>query len=437
MYLGDYIKNEILNWPNWLNSILLRLNCLCGLVYGFSYRKFKKHLNTANPDDLLLEAVNNAIQHVPYYRNRYGNLVLHSVEEFREKIGFINKDEVMANWDEFLIDDIDWHKVSTGTTGGTSGKPLKLVFPKNRYAWELAYMHSMWEKSGWHYHTRGVIRNHDLKGRNYAINPIMKEVIFDPNRLSEEYVGIICNTLKHYNIKYITAYPSNAYQFCKLCLKQHIDFDFIEAFLCGSEGITDEQMNFFDRFNIHVLTWYGHSEKLILGSNDTKSWSIQIEKNYGYCEIIGDDQMPVKTNGSFGEMTGTTFYNKYFPLIRYKTGDFAVVKEMDQRMKLSKIFGRWDKSLIYKYDGTTTSLTVLNLHGKFYEHIDGIQYVQEKKGFLKVLLIKNNLYTEDDENFIIQHIGKALGGNQFVSIEYASNLIYQPNGKFLPLISKL
>ena len=54
----------------------------------------------------------------------------------------------MAHWDDFLVDGIDWSKVNTGTIGGTSGRPLKLVTPNNRYSQKLSYMHNIWGNDG-------------------------------------------------------------------------------------------------------------------------------------------------------------------------------------------------------------------------------------------------------------------------------------------------
>ncbi len=437
MNIADYIKNNLPLWPNCINHFLLRINVFGSLVYGRSYRKIKKHLNEANPEQLLIESVNHAIRNVPYYRKRYKDTVILSYDDFREKIQFIDKEEVMSHWEEFLVEGIDWNKVVTGTTGGTSGKPLKLVMPKNRYSWEMAYMHSLWEKTGWHYHITGIIRNHDLHGKDYAINPIMKNIIFDPHRMSESYAKRIFNVLKKYHVKYVIAYPSNAYQFCKLCHKQNLNLGFINAFFCGSEEVTEEQRVFFDGNSIKILSFFGHSEKLILGSNDTKSWIFRMESNYGYCELIDKDGKQVKNQGEVGELTGTSFYNRYFPLIRYKTGDYATLEKDGRYLELSKIIGRWDKSLIYKMDGTTTSLTVLNLHGIFYEHIDGIQYCQDEVGYIKVYIIKNDAFDENDEIFIIDYLANAMGGKEYVQIEYVEKLIFQPNGKFLPLISKV
>ena len=126
------------------------------------------------------------------------------------------------------------------------------------------------------------------------------------------------------------------------------------------------------------------------------------------------------------------------PLIRYRTGDFAQMKHHSHNsIVLSKIYGRWDKSIIFKYDGTTTSLTALNLHGNFYNHIDGIQYIQEKIGELTVMIIKNSQYSYTDELFIRKHICNAMGKNNSINIQYVEKLIFQENGKFLPLISKI
>lgn len=432
MNLADYIKNQLPYWPNWINLFLLRLNFAGKYSYGFSYVRFKKRIETIQPERMLLDLVNYAIKHVPYYRNRYAHCSINSVDDFEKKIKYIDKDEVMAHWDEFLSDEIDMTKISVGTTGGTSGKSLKLIQPQTRYVWELAFMHGIWHKCGWNYNTRAVIRNHHLNGRTFLINPLTKEVIFDAFNTSDKYYQVIYKVIRSLHIQYVHSYPSTAFQFCKKCLELGLDLSHIKAFICGSEGITDVQNYFFKSHNITICTWYGHSEKLILAGRDTDSHEFIPIREYGFVETL-----PLGIEGE-GELVGTTFYNYAFPLIRYKTGDHAhFLHDIQGNLILKHIVGRWDKSVIYKCDGTYTSLTALNLHNNFLEHVDGIQYIQEKVGFLKILVIKNKLYTMDDEKFIKQHVGKAMGGWQYVTVEYTDKLIFQPNGKFLPLISMI
>lgn len=444
MRLADYIKNELPKWPNWINDILLKMNFFGGIVYGRGYKKFRKTMECDNPNEKLIEIVNYAIKNVPYYRKKYGDLQIKSKKEFEEKIGFIDKDEVMANWNDFLVDNIDWNKCVTGTTGGTSGKPLKLVLPKSRYIHSLAFWHKELEWFGWKYDTRGVIRNHKLpQGRDYMISPILKEIIFDAFRIDEEYAKRIWEVLKKKNIRYIHAYPSALFQFLKLCKKQNLDISFIKTCFLASEGVTEVQRCFIkDEMGINIYSFFGHSEKLIMAGNCPECDFYHIEESYGYCELVDSDRKVITESGVMGEMVGTTFYNKYFPLIRYRTGDYSQYAKnsecpihVKQYRLLDRVIGRWDKSLIYRKDGTTTSVTAMNLHSEIYEHIDGLQYVQEEKGKLRVLVIKNDNFTIEDEIYMIEHHANAMRDKDSVTIEYVDRLIYQPNGKFMPLVS--
>lgn len=441
MNIADYIKNKLPQWPNWLNVILFKCNIFGSWVYGKSYRHYSKTIDKINPKEKLLEMVNYAIKYVPYYRERYGDLVVRSIDEFEEKIDFIDKDEVMANWDKFIADNADLSKCIAGTTGGTSGKPLKLVNSKDRFSVELAFMHKMWMTTGWKYDLRGVIRNHKLPdSRIYILNPITKELIFDAFRMSSDYAAKIVQTLRHFKVKYIQAYPSAAYQFCKICKSNGLDISFLRCFLCGSEAVTKEQYLFIeDVMGIKVFSWYGHSEKLILGGTIDTSHNIYIEPHYGFFELIDKNDGVISEKGKIGEITGTTFFNRYMPLIRYKTGDYAVLYEdhidINEYAVLSDIYGRWDKNLIYKKDGTTTSITALNLHNGIYERIDGLQYIQNEIGVLELNIIKGAGYTSLTENELISYIENALEGELKVKIKYVDKLMTLPNGKFLPLIS--
>jgi phenylacetate-CoA ligase len=445
MNIGDYIKKELPKWPNWFNLILLRLNVFGDLVYGRSYQTIKSHIKDVSPEEKLIEITNYAIENVPYYRNKYNGLRIHSKEEFEQKIGFINKEEVMSHWEEFLVDNIDWNKVVKGTTGGTSGKPLQLVTPKNRYIRESVFINHHRTATGWKPGvSRAVIRNDRLpEGRDYLVNPIQKFFIFDSFRMDSTYAKKVYSVIKRNKIQYIHAYPSGVYQFFKLCEEQNLDLGFIKAVMLSSEAVTDEQVWYFTKhLGIKISCSYGHSEKLILAMNNCKNMTLHVDPYYGYCEIIDEKGFPIRDKQSMGEMVGTTFSNKYQVFIRYKTGDYAEIDHCENingidELWLKKIEGRWGNNLIYKNNGTTITTTALNLHGDFYNHINGLQYLQKEKGKISVLIIKNQFYNHFDEEFIVNHLGNAMGGKEYVELEYVDRLIYQPNGKFLPLISYL
>lgn len=442
MGIADYIKTKLPELPNWFNLTLLRANVFGPWVYGSSYRKFFKELRAIDPEKYVIDMTNYAIEHVPYYRKRYGNLSIKSIEEFQQKIAFIDKNEVMQHWDDFCVDGIDWSKCIVGTTGGTSGKPLKIVQPQNRYVQSLAFWHKEMMAYGWNYHTRGVIRNHKLPpDRVYSINPILKEVIFDAFRMTASYAKDVYNTLRRMKVCYLHAYPSAAYQFLKYCYNQNLDLSFLKLCILTSEAVTSEQRYFIEsQLRVPIYAMYGHSEKLVMAGTCPDCNSYHIEEQYGYWELVNEDNVLIQTEEIKGEIVGTTFYNYYFPLIRYKTGDYTSYKEVHcfdgaSGRGVCEIIGHWTRSVIYRADGSETSTTALNLHGEVYEHIDGLQYIQKEKGELIVMIIPNALYSDQDESYLQKHFNDAMGVGARVVIQYVQNLIFGENGKFELLIS--
>lgn len=439
--IPDFIKNKLPYFPNWINQLLLRMNVLGPYAYGLSYIKGINKQSVDNYDNRLLSIVNYAIKNVPYYRKRYSGLVINSIDDFEKKIGFVDKDEILNNWHDFISDKSNPDNCIIASTGGTSGKPLKMLMPKNRYVNELINLHRHYFMFGWKYDLCAVLRNHHLENdRKYIINPIMKQVIFDPFKLDFEYAKYIWKLMKKFNVYYIHAYPSNAYQFLKMCYRQNLDLSFIKACFLSSEPVLPFQKHLFsDILRIPYFSFYGHSEKLIFaGNTPSEPENFEVNRNYGYLELINNGEV-VKEVGTIGEMVGTTFYNFDFPLIRYRTNDFSHYEVYEHNSHLlGYIEGRWINTLIYRKDGTYVPLSSVNIHGDFNEHIDGIQYVQKQFGELDVLIIKNKYYSIQDEIFIINHLSQIFDGDSnSVKLKYVDRLIINNNGKFLPLISSL
>ncbi len=439
MGLADYIKNKVPYWPNSITEILLKLNCFGGMCYGFAYMAYPKRVVASTPDEKLISMVNYAIEKVPYYRKRYGSLRIKSRKEFEDKIGFIDKDEVMAHWNEFVADDADMSKCYEETTGGTSGKPMKFLSPKNRYVREMYFWHKLLKRFGWNYDTVGVIRNHRIgKGRDYMVNPIMKHVIFDGFRTDDEYYRNVWSVIRRKKIKYLYCYPAAAYSFLKFCFREGLDTSFIKACFLTSETVTEYQRSFIqDTLGIDIVSSYGHSEKLCLaGTVPDHLLLYNIEEEYGLTELIEESGTVITQKNQLGEIVGTTFSNYYFPLIRYRTGDYSSYSDISPACRLlGSIQGRWNKSQIIKNDGSTVSVTALNLHGDFNDKIRGLQYIQTRKGYLTALIIRDKGYGDAEHRFFLEHIANAMGGDEYVEIQYVDKLVYQPNGKFLPFIT--
>lgn len=431
------------NVPNSVNDLIIKLNKNPNIIFGAEYKdylsKLKKH-NGINPnlEKETVEVANYAIKHSPYYKKLYKDKIIHSIKDFKNTIEPINKQTVLDNFENFIINKTNCDLV---TTGGTSGRPLSLYLPKNRFVTELATLHYNWSKIGYDFSIRAVLRNEKLpKGRDYIINPISKEYIFDGFKLNDSYFEIIYETLKKKNIKYLHGYTSNLFLFGKFLVEKNKNYSFIKGLFTSSENITPLMEDFFkNTLRIPHLNFYGHSEKLVFGAYCGDKSNYHIDSFYGYTEILDGNN----NKSDFGEITGTTLHNLSMPILRYKTGDYADVGSNNcescgfNGLMLNKIHGRWDGSRIYNKDGTFVTTTALNLHNDIYYKIDGIQYYQDKKGVLDVRIIRRDDFEEDTKELLEKTIKLKFNNDLKMNIIFVTELEKNPNGKFLGLISKV
>ncbi|MBI3802948.1 MAG: phenylacetate--CoA ligase family protein [Nitrospirae bacterium] len=444
-----WTTQNITRLPIGMNRWLLALNRRPDYLFGAEYTRYRGFLREASVfydnTPSLLEAVNRAIKEVGYYRDAYGGKKIRSVAEFEETIGFIDKDTILENYDRFVSPTINLEAYDTGTTGGTSGKPLTFIAPKKRYVVELATMHSLWEQAGYDFSVRAVIRNHRLEGdRDFLINPLTREVIFDGFRLTDDYFLFIYETLRRLKIRFIHCYPSTAYEFATFIHRKGLDPSLITAFLSGSENIFDYQLELIqNRLGIRFYNWYGHSEKLVLAGYCAGTDHYHVEPTYGYFELIDEKGRVVREPGGQGEIVGTSFHNPGMPFIRYRTGDVAELvgdhcDACGRRLPVLKdIQGRWSGNRIYNGDGTFVTTTALNLHNELYQVINGIQYLQERKGELTVLVVKSSDYREGHEASLYRHFKEKLHPETVVTIQYTDRLLRKPNGKFVHILSSV
>lgn len=436
--------------PAGLNFALSKCNNDPQRIYGKAYRSCLAELRNsaageALREERLLAIVNNAIRDVPYYRRRYGGRKINTAAEFKTAFGFIDKRSVLEDPAAFRQEHFDDREYDLVTTGGTSGKPLQLYVPRNRYAREWATVHHAWSRAGFRFDHRAVLRNHRLPaGRICAVNPFTKEIIFDNFRLTEEYMAEIYAVIRKYRIPFMHAYPSAVQQFSAFCHREQLDLSFLRAFLCSSENVYPHQLDTVrEQTGARLFSFYGHSEKLVFGAFCEFTDHFHMDPDYGFFELVDEHGATVSTPGMTGEITGTTLHNNGMPLIRYRTGDYAEYlgdhcPHCHRRMPvLRRIMGRWNGERVYNRDGSYVTTTALNLHDDLYRKIDGLQYYQREKGQLEIRIIRNSAFTPADEAKLLHSISTKLSPSSTVTVRHVEWLERKQNGKFLLLISNV
>lgn len=431
--------------PSRLAVSLARANRRPEVLYGRAYLAYRgyleRHRSRFDNTQQLLALVNDAVAHVPFYRERY--LPLRSFDDW-PAIGTITRDDVSAQPDAFAHDGIERSQYEPCSTGGTSGKPLHFLAPKNRYVVELATIHSLWGTTGYRGDVRAVIRNHRLPaGRDFIANPITREVIFDGFRLDDAQLERVYGHIVALRIRYVHCYPSTAFELASFIKRRGLDPRGL-VFLSGSETIHANQRQLIQgELGIRFYNWYGHSEKLVLGGYCAGNDQYHVEPTYGFCELLDDNGKTITEVGQAGEIVGTTLHNPGMPFIRYRTGDFARLAgtycaSCDRHLLLlDDIRGRWNGERIYRADGTFVTTTALNLHHDLNVVIAGLQYVQEARGRLTVLVVPTSQFAPEHRRQLAAHFQSTLGQDTVVDIQTVERLRRRPNGKFSLVISDL
>ena len=147
-------------------------------------------------------------------------------------------------------------------------------------------------------------------------------------------------------------------------------------------------------FGCRVFSWYGHSERVILGGECELTETYHQFPDYGVLEIVDDHGKALEEDGARGELVGTGLLNRSLPLIRYRTEDFAVLEGSSMSFAAARLFdrfdsveGRWRQEYLLGRTGARISPSALNMHGPLMHNVQRYQYFQDTQGVMEIRLL--------------------------------------------------
>jgi phenylacetate-CoA ligase len=255
--------------------------------------------------------------------------------------------------------------------------------------------------------------------------------------MNEGTLGLYVEKLVSYRPEYVHGYPSAIEIFAEYILRHNLGPEIppIRAALLGSEACSQIQR---DRiaaaFRARVYTWYGQSEKVLLGGECESSQAYHAFPAYGVLEILREDGTPCDI-GEQGEIVGTGFLNRSMPLIRYRTDDQATREpcecECGRRWdRFSNVLGRRSlEGFLIGRKGSRMSAAALDVRGTCFDHVIRYQYYQQRPGQLVVRVIPNSMYSAADERDIIVTHEKKLWNEMNVVVQRVDDIALTVSGK--------
>lgn len=355
-----------------------------------------------------------AVQEVPFYESHRDAVQELDPFDALRQFPLLSKEDVQSNIEGLIPHSIRKIPHHMETTGGSSGNQLRFLEDNSTYAREMGFMHSQWARVG--YTTRS--KKATFRGNRFLDitescfwqeNPIHNELQFSPFHMGERTLTLYIQRLVEYQPEFIHGYPSAVD-----CLAEYVlrhdwvkKMPVVRAVLLGSEPCSKIQRDRIESaFRTRVYTWYGHSERTVLGGECEFCTTYHAFPAYGVTEIIREDG-ECSDVGKQGEIVGTGFLNRSMPLIRYRTDDFATREPPSCECgrcwdRFSNVMGRRAlEGFILGRSGTKISAAALNMHGDSFKNVVRYQYYQGARGQLVIRVIPNSAYSLADEDKII------------------------------------
>lgn len=397
--------------------------------------------------NLLRRLVRHCYLSVPYYRklmnergiNAENIKALEDINQFP----ILTKKDVIRAGESIVSTKYPRWLLGRAFTGGTTGTPLKLRRDIFSIGNEHAFVRRQWDWAGIRltdkcaYLTgRLIARPDQTKGRLYAYDPIMRELILSTYHLSKYTAKQYAYAIKYYGVRAIVGYPSAVYLLAQTCLDDDIKLQ-VSVVLTSSELLTEPMRDTICRaFNCQVFDFYGSAERVCyIHTCDHGNYHIIPE--YGLTELV---KVGSSNNNEF-KIVATGFWNMAMPLIRYDMGDIVVGSGNGcscgrQFPTIRSIIGRQADSVITS-SGRRLGAALLThlLYGV--SHIIESQIVQDTLSHITIKYVPTERFSDEDlrdfKNLITEHLPSELN----VTFERVEMIEKTSNGKIKSVVSEI
>lgn len=394
---------------------------LLGDIDAVSFeRSQKEYLNS-----ILLHAVKN----VDFYREYDG---FGSLDDFP----VVNKSIVRDNESLFLAAGYSKENLFKQETSGSTGMPFAvyqdsvkrvratadtLYFSKlaNYELGSRLYFSRVWEKAS--------------KRSKFTCSK-QNWVTHDASSLSDDSIKDLINAWERdSSTKNVLIFASSLTAIAKYIVRNNfVPKAKIESFITLSEALDPwTKKTIEEKYNTSVFSRYSDQELGILAQQLPHSDDFLVNVASFYVEILDMEKDIPARPGEPGRIVVTDLFNHSMPLIRYDTGDVAVLKNPKStggRMIFESVGGR-RVDYIFDTSGNALSPYVINTPMHEFLEIQQYQFIQDgEKDYRMLLNMKDNGdFTREGE--MIKMLKSFLGSDASIKVEYVNEIPVLKSGK--------
>ena len=285
-----------------------------------------------------------------YYSKLFKELNFNPRTDFKslndlEKIPVTEKNKVKENTHLFIN-----HKYKNKSlpfyTSGSTGNPMKSLIHPLHWLIEQAVIFRHWSWGGYHFRdATAMLRSYSPKEGEplTKYSRPLNTTYFSPFHLTDENMMMYYNLMIDLKTRVLRGYPSSVKIFALFLKKNSLKINSIKQILVASEVLTDNDRNIIESvFDCKISNHYGLAEQIVMFGDCENHTHLHNYFEYGYVELLDTDRPNIK------KIIGTNLHNKTMPIIRYDTGDLAIVDDSNCKcsrngITIKNIIGRHDQ----------------------------------------------------------------------------------------------
>ncbi|WP_298345812.1 CoF synthetase [uncultured Algibacter sp.] len=376
--------------------------------------------------------LNNLLSHakhnVPFYESYKGSK---SISDFP----IVNKLILRESMNQFISENYRAKDSFEVSTSGSTGTPFLVLQDKNKKHRNTADTLYFGEKSGYRIGQKlFYIRAWgNLLTKSRLASFLQNIITINVKNLDTSSIPQIINKIEAGSSnKAFIGYPSAFREICKYLdsINAKPFKANITSIIANAEPLSEKTKKTIKKyFGIDALSRYSNMENGIL-SQQIKNEGEYFHINWAsyYIEILDiNEDVPVKY-GDIGRVVVTDLFNFHMPLIRYDTGDLAVMNidknSFNGAPSFFKVEGR-RMDTIYDTQGRIMTTVVYEL--EYFPEFKQFQFIQEGEKKYRVKINIDGVFKREQE--MINLLKSYLGDNAEIQVEYVDEIPQLSSGK--------
>lgn len=357
------------------------------------------------------------------------------------------KDDIRENLDSMTAQGVDPAGLVSMTTSGSTGVPLRLRMNEESRQWKraCAIRHDMWtgwkpgERVGAAWGNPDCAKNWRLWLRNALLT---RHIPLDTLDMDED-------AMLRFNARLLSGRPTllfghahSLYLFAAFIKRAGLPTVVPKGVISTAMVLHGFERAAIERvFQAKVFNRYGCEEASLIASECEAHEGLHVNRDTLVVEIVDRDGKRVPP-GTPGAVAVTDLTNTAMPLIRYKVGDVAIMKDAPcscgrSYPLLSSIEGRM-ADYVRTPDGRYISgISLTENFAMALEGVKQLQIVQERLDMLRFRIVPENGFGESHRLSLARLVRERFGQSMKHEAEIVESIQSETSGKYRFCISKL